>query len=191
MEDSIPESSSTRLSRVYDVARSLRPAALAFTRHFKLDPSLADDCLMESAQTVVKKVESAERFQKVGQLTDDSGQIGNLPAYIFTTFKNLVLAKLRDAERLQHLSESEWGSMASVRDVRRDIERTVLVGQIIKLFDPESRFIYDHLVLGYTYQEMADEFNAKFGKNLRVNALRSRFSKAIRRIINKVETQRK
>jgi DNA-directed RNA polymerase specialized sigma24 family protein len=165
------------IEKVFSVARSLLPAALAVVRSFKLDPTIAEDCLMEAAHLVLERLGDI----KAGRL-GQSAQITNVPGYIFTSYKHLVLAELRQSRRLQQVDDLELESMQSTPDLALEFERKLLIDEIIQHFDEQTRFIYDRLVLGYTYEEIVPAFENTFSVEVKANALRSRFSKAIQKI---------
>lgn len=174
--------SSEEIAEIYERARSLLPAAKAFGRQAKIDPVTAEEILMEAADRV------AEALQK------GNSEIHNLPAYLFTTYKHLILARVRENQREQSLTvrESQSGEEASPNDelellpdptdYYQKIETKILVDEIVRHMDEQTRFIFNHLLLDRTYKEIAVEFRKAFNKPIKENALRSKFSKAVDRL---------
>src|SRR5262249_22396650 len=73
--------------RVFEVALSLVPAAAAVARRYQLGPDTAHEVMMEAAKRVVESRASSHSKPKE--------RIRNLPAYLFSVGRNLMLAELR------------------------------------------------------------------------------------------------
>lgn len=100
-------------------------------------------------------------------------QIVSLPAYLFTSYKHRVFDLQAKRKREAQLDEINHDL---AMDVSREMETKVLLEEIVARMDDNLREIYDHLVLGYSYEEMEKSLGA------RANVLRSRFSKGLKRI---------
>jgi hypothetical protein len=101
--------------------------------------------------------------------------IENLSAYLFQTYKRLLLAEMekqnghrqRDLESYAALSESRLNADAE------ELERKILLQQIVVRMDGWMREIFELLTLGYSFEEIGrlrDEnghaLSTKFNKNL-------------------------
>ena len=164
------ETESEYKEKLFNVARSLIPAARAFGQNQGLRPGLAEDMMMESVKRIL------EYHQTHPDQTPH--QIKNLPAYIFTTARNLI------ADELQKQStETEFDDEAfSDEEPFARLERRILASEIVRRMNPKSRAIYGYLIRGHSYEEIAREFERKLGKKVTAATLRSDFSKTVRRI---------
>ena len=106
-------------------------------------------------------------------------RIVSLPAYLFTSYKHRVFDL--EAKRQRETQLDEINHELAI-DVSREMETKVLLEEIVVRMDDSLREIYDHLVLGYSYEEMEKRLGA------RANVLRSRFSKGLKRIANEIKS---
>lgn len=174
--------SSEEADRVFQVALSLIPAAEAFGRKFQLGSDTAHDVMMEAAKRVVESRRSTG--DKAG-----IGDIKNLPAYLFTVARNLMVAELR--RRKEEVSiEDHQNSLASRGIIQSDdfrfVENRILLAEIVKRMNPKARTIFTYRTYGYDYDEIADKFKG-MGYPTTPGTLRSELSKAIHRITKELE----
>lgn len=161
------------IQEVYEVARSLRPAAESFAKRFNLDVMSAEDLLMEAADKVLI----------VKELRPHT--IENLPAYLFTAYKNLLLSFARKAKKEQSLGDDEF-ELPNRYDAVEEIEHTILIDEIARHMDAQSRFIFHHRLLGYSYNEIAELYSEEFGVRTQDNVLRSKYNKTINRLLTEL-----
>jgi DNA-directed RNA polymerase specialized sigma24 family protein len=154
------------MAEIYEVARSLLPAARAFSKNLHLDSSTAEDTLMDAAFQVIKSGRKRSEIQ-------------NLPAYVFTAYKHLLFAHRNKTEGRQGFNDERWEQLPARVDAFQEIERRILIEQFAKHLDVKTKFIYDRILLDYTYREIAEEYRKEFNSRTNENALRSRFSKAL------------
>lgn len=162
------------VDKVYETARSLLPAAISFSIKKGLDPTLAEDLLMEAAENLLNRKSTGD--------TD----IKNIPGYLFTSFKNLVLNELQQNQRYEDLTEAQFGSLSDRQIAVSQIEKEILKEQIVRHLSPEARFIFNCLVLGYSFKEISSLFYQQFGLRMADNAIRSKYSKALQRTAKKL-----
>jgi DNA-directed RNA polymerase specialized sigma24 family protein len=98
-------------------------------------------------------------------------QVEKLIPYLRTSFKREVLARLK----AQRLSSFESG-LELEADSDFDLDRKILLEQIIARMDPVNRRITELLILGYSFEDIARQD----GKQS--NVLRSRYSKQLAKI---------
>lgn len=173
-------------TEVYNVARSLLPAAKSYAKRYSQnyaggDSAEAEDILMEATHKVIEN------------LQNKSTNIDNLPAYLFGTYKYLLLARFKRSHREQSLNDEQLETITSGNtDIYQELEQKILIEEIAARFDPRARFIFDHLVRDYSYEEIAEKYSEKFKTPIKPNALRSLYSKAIRKITEQLspETQK-
>ena len=107
--------------------------------------------------------------------------IANLSAYLYQTYKHLILAELekenghRQRER-ERLSEIESLSVSLLENV----ERKILVQQVIKHMDDWMREVFELLTLGHSFEEIwrLREEDA--------HVLRTKFSKQLKRLTKRI-----
>ena len=163
-----------KASDVYKAARALLPAAKSFSKKRGLDPALAEDFMMEAAYKVVNR----KHQEKV--------KIENLPAYLFTSFKRVVLEEIQKRQRYADLTDEQFESLSDQSATFATIEREILKEEIVRHLNAEARFIFDRLALGYSYKEISEMFSDEFGSSIQENVLRSKFSKAVQRLAKKL-----
>ena len=116
----------------------------------------------------------------VSRLTPERrAQIRDLPAYLFQTYKRLVLAELekRNAHSTRQLDDADL--LQCPIDADR-IERDILIQELIGRMDPWSRDVFETLSLGYSF----DEIGKALGRNPHV--VRNRFRLAIRKLASRI-----
>jgi len=151
------------------VARSLLPAARAMAGRAHQASVPVEDLMQEA-------------ISKVGPWRPRKSPIGNLPAYLFTTYKHLLWAYLRRTEQEVTLSESEWGMLPASANPSQTIEAKILIEEIVKRLKEEDRFIFNCLALDYSYREISQLYERQFGTKIGENVLRSKFSKAVKKL---------
>ena len=161
------------IQEVYEVARSLRPAAESFARRYNLDVMSVEELLMEAADKVLI----------VKELRPHT--IENLPAYLFTAYKHLLVPFARKTKKEQPLSDAEF-ELPNRYDVAEEIERTILIDEIARNMDAQSQFIFHHRLLGYSYKEIAELYSEEFGVRTQDNVLRSKYNKTISRLLTEL-----
>jgi DNA-directed RNA polymerase specialized sigma24 family protein len=157
------------------MAGAIWPKALSFAKSRDSDASVAHVSMMKAVAGASKAVSSGSR-------------IHDLESYLLTAYRRRLSREIRnndrEAQQTSALEDVNTLNVAS-RDVTAQMERNVLLKEIVRRMDAESRWIYEKLILGYTYEEMAKDKRMK-AKNIRANVLRSRFSKTLKRIATEV-----
>jgi DNA-binding CsgD family transcriptional regulator len=116
----------------------------------------------------------------VSQLAPERrAQIRDLPAYLFQTYKRLVLAELekRNAHSTRQLDDADL--LRWPIDADR-IDRNILIQELVGRMDPWSRNVFETLSLGYSF----DEIGKALGRNPHV--VRNRFRLAIRKLASRI-----
>ncbi|MGH9832188.1 MAG: sigma-70 family RNA polymerase sigma factor [Blastocatellia bacterium] len=113
------------------------------------------------------------------QFSQQLDQIKDLNAYLWRTFKRLVLNELEKENghrgKLEH-AKNEPAAEYLFGHHDEDLDRKILIQQIIRLMDAWTREVFELLAEGHSYEEIA----AMRGQP--ANALRSRFSKQLEKI---------
>lgn len=160
------------INKLHGVADSMLPAAKAFAKRVgNVDPVIVEDLMLKA-------------IDKVMSLKEKSfDEIDNLPGYVYTVYRRLFIDWYNKQARVQSIeSITELPAAPSFED----IEKRILLAEIIKMMNEQERFIYHYLVLGCSYNEIADKYGKTFHQKILANALRSKFSKAIQKIAKKI-----
>ncbi|HKY42556.1 MAG TPA: sigma-70 family RNA polymerase sigma factor [Pyrinomonadaceae bacterium] len=168
---SLPTAEETE--RVFQVARSLVPAAEAFARKNRLDPGTAHDAMEEAAKRVVAASPSPRKRTK---------PITNLPAYLFKVGRRLMIAQLQESK-----VEVPFENQDLPVNPVPNLERQILLSEIVSRMGPKARAVFRYRTLDYTYDEIAKEFK-KMGYKATAASLRSELSKATRRITEELRS---
>ena len=102
---------SDAFTEVYGTASSLLPAAQSFARQVGLDPALAEETLMDAADKVVD-------MKRKG-----TSEILNLPGYLFSTYKRLILILVRRSRNEEGRSDNLSEGLSDPSQVADAVER--------------------------------------------------------------------
>ena len=176
--------SSEEIAEIYETARSLLPAAKAIAKRARLSTHVAEDLLLEAAVQVIEHRERQELERKEReQRGEEIKEIESLPAYILTTYKHLLLTpRVKKIEKEQGLKDEKWARLPEQTDPSQVIAHLILSEEVIKHLDARASFIFEHRLLGYTYREIVERYEAKFGQRTDTAVLRSMFSKAVSKL---------
>jgi hypothetical protein len=128
---------------VFAAAGRLWQQAQAYASHIlpDNDPALIRTLLIKSAARVTRARE------------EQSQPITELDGYLFQTFKHVVLAALeKDNNRLRFETEAEIN--AELHGQIDNVERRILLNEIVAAMDEWTREVYEGLTLGYTFTEI-------------------------------------
>ncbi|MDT5296304.1 MAG: hypothetical protein QOJ76_3184 [Acidobacteriota bacterium] len=105
--------------------------------------------------------------------------IENLGAYLFQTYKHLLLAEMerRNGHRQRDLERHAALSEAGLNADAEELERRILLQQIVARMDGRMRETFELLTLGYSFEEI--------GRLRRENghALRTKFNKQLKQLV--------
>jgi DNA-directed RNA polymerase specialized sigma24 family protein len=159
---------------VYGIAGSVWPQAEAFA-NTALHDGAAGLRLMIKAVALVSRA----RLER-------GAQISNLPAYIFRTYKRLVLASLeiQNGHRKLEIAHTD-PEPAAISDASASLDELILIQQIIGRMDVWTRSVFELLTLGLTYDEIGEELGASG------HVTRTKYSKRIKRLIKQLDAETK
>jgi DNA-directed RNA polymerase specialized sigma24 family protein len=172
--DNSSRSSPEEADQVFEVALSLVPAAEAFARRRQLSSDTAHEMMMEAAKRVVESQASARYGARES--------IKNLPAYLFSVGRNLMLGELKRKKDEVQIDDDQ--DLAA--NYTESIENRILVSEIVQRMNPKVRAIFRYRTLGYGYDEIARKFK-EMGVKATGGSLRSELSKATKRITEELE----
>lgn len=151
-------------ARLVNAARRIERRALAFRRNELNDETVA----IELLETVVAA--AARR--------PNCCEIRNPEAYLWQSFRHLLNRELEmracfiavEDEKLERWAGSGWGSVA-------DMERHILIREILDRMPCELREISSALLIGFTEEEIAEQ------KGITASAVANRLSRRMRDFI--------
>jgi DNA-directed RNA polymerase specialized sigma24 family protein len=118
------------------------------------------------------------------KLAQPQNSIQDLTKYLFQTYKRLVLDELkkqRGHARIETESKSELVSLTV--SLSEDIDRKILIEQIIQRMDPWMRNVFELRSLDHSFDEIAAHLGEK------ANVIRSRFSKNLANLVKMVQKE--
>ena len=155
---------------VYKTAGEIWPRGRTFAHAIGMDDEIAHTAMIRAVAKVSQRLNQATTLQMQTP--------GELKAYLFTAFRNC----LRDEFKREHAKEATLVDLQDIADqstgesLAAQIERKILLEEIVQHMDTRTRFIYERLILGYSFEEIAE------AEGSHANQLRSMFSKRIRKI---------
>ncbi len=153
-------------SDVYRAAGKLFPSAEKYARDKLGDQAQTHRLLLKASALVTRK------------MTVHTEGFLNLGSYLFVTFKHLVLAELEKSNNHQKHERELFFQTAEATD---DLDRKILIQQIIQRMDGWTRTVFDLLALGYRNEEIAQMME------MPANRLRARYSKNLKKIGREIE----
>jgi len=150
---------------VYACANVIRPQARAYAARLLMynDAARADTLLLRAASQVTRVYE------------ENPGQIEDLHSYLFQSFKRVLLAELKKDNNRRRF-EAEASSAAELRGQADNVERRILLNELVEAMDPWTREVFEWLTLDYSFEEIGRFLGAK------PKAVRTRFYRRIERL---------
>jgi len=163
------------LPEVYEAARELWSHSERFISLTLGDADGAQRLMLKAAAAVSRRI------------SQDPDQIKNPRAYLRRSFKRLALDELEKENGHRDKIERARSDPAAsylFDHQEEDLDRKILIQQIIRLMDEETREVFEMLAEEHTYEEIA----ATLGKP--ANHIRSRFSKQLKKIKERFQSWR-
>lgn len=110
-------------------------------------------------------------------------QINELDGYLLQTFRRVVLAELEKDDNRRR-SESDAGFQAEWHAQASNVERRILLEEIVGLMDEWTRSVFEWLTLDYTFDEIARHL----GMNTKV--LRNKYNRRVNALIDELGVRR-
>lgn len=107
--------------------------------------------------------------------------ITNLNSYLSLTYKRLVLAKLEEDSGHRQRERAVADELPLTDSIVADVERKILVQQIIRRMDRWMREVFELLTLGYTFEEIGQSLG------MASNVVRSKYQKNLMRLKKQLE----
>lgn len=161
------------LPEVYEAARELWRQAENFVLSTLKDTAAGQRLMCKAAASVSR------------QFSQQPGQIEDLNAYLWRTFKRMVLNELEKEnghrDKLEHAG-NEPTAQYLFGHHNEDLDRKILIQQIIRLMDAWTREVFELLAEDHSYEEIAAM------RSQPANAIRSRFSKQLEKIRKQLQS---
>jgi len=159
-------------SDVFRAAGELWQQAEGYSRQVLRDGQ-AGQILLLQATALVSRV-----------YVERSDQIADLKAYLYQTFKRLVLAKLEKERGHRRLASEMFYQLTGEPDASAtDLDQKILLQQIIKRMGKWMREVFEQLVLGHTFEEIARNSNQD------AHRLRSKYNKQQKKLTKQIQAE--
>ena len=154
---------------VYNAAGEIWQRGRTFAHATGLDDEIAHTAMIRAVAKVSHRINEA---------TLNLQTPGELKAYLFTAFRHSLLDELKreHSKEVTPVALEEIADQSGGESLAAQIERKILLEEIVRHMDPKTRFIYERLILGYSFEEIAE------AEGTPSNKLRSMFSKRIKKI---------
>lgn len=111
--------------------------------------------------------------------------IANLSAYLYQTYKHLVLAELEKENGHRRRETERQTEIESLSvSLAEDVDRKILVQQIVRQMDDWMREVFELLTLGHTFEEIGRL------RNQNAHALRTKFNKHLKRLTKQIQSEK-
>lgn len=156
---------------IYEAAGRIWRRAQDYASRVLHDDARARTLLLKAASQVTRARDEREH------------QVNELDGYLLQTFKRLVLAELEKDDNRRRFEadagfQAEWHAQAS------NVERRILLNEIVGLMDEWTRSVFEWLTLDYTFDEIA----RYVGMNTKV--LRNKYNRHVRALIKDLGVRR-
>ena len=150
---------------VYQAVVSLREQAESYARATLGADDAGRTLMARAAATVTRALEARQE------------QITNLEAYLFQTYKRLVLAELeKERARARILAERAGEASRNGHNVSAEMDQYILIEQLRMRMNQRTRMVFDLLALGHTFEEIG----SMLGKSSR--AVRNNYYEQVARL---------
>lgn len=157
---------------VYQAAGELWPQAERYSISV-LQDGPAGQRILHNAAAIVSRI-----------YLERSGRINNLKAYLYQTFKRLVLAQLEKESGHRKLEAAMLSrTTEEAESLTTDIDRKILVQQIMQRMDRQMREIFELLVLGHTFEEIGQHLNRS------AHSIRTAYNRRLNRLIMQIKAE--
>lgn len=152
---------------IYKAAGRIWRRAQDYASRVLHDDARARTLLLKAASQVTRARDEREH------------QVNELDGYLLQTFKRLVLAELeKDNNRRRFESDAgfqaEWHAQAS------NVERRILLDEIVGLMDEWTRSVFEWLTLDYSFDEIARHLG------MSPKVLRNKYNRHVSALIKRV-----
>jgi len=159
---------------IYEIARKIWPVVVPSILRLLRDLQAGQAVMMKAAALVSRK------------LNEDPQKLTNLHGYLYRTFIHLLKEKAEKEGRHAELNRAMWlKSEASAKQSDEAIYEIILIHQLLKRTDPDTRTALELRLIGHTFEEIAK------WRGMNSNHLRSEWSKEVRRLARSCMRERR
>ena len=149
---------------VYNAAGEIWQQGRAFARNYGIDDAIAHTAMIRAVAKVSRRLQRPAPNLKTP---------GARKAYLFTAFTRCLFDERQKKDDFNRTTPDDVEALADDDGLAAQIERKILLEEIVRHMDPKTRYIYEQLTLGYSFEEIAE------AKGTQANRLRSAFSKRL------------
>lgn len=152
-------------ARVYETALALWPRAERASLQMLHDTATGQHLLMKACALVTRKH------------ADSPDAITNLPAYLYRTWRRLMLEELEKQNHHRQIEENLFAENAEPHHTRHSadqLDRRILLQQIVNRMDDWTRRVFEYQTLGFTFDEIASQMGGNG------HAIRIRYDRQIK-----------
>lgn len=171
LTDTFKESFPALNQDVYEAAGEFWPKALSLAKSKGFDNSDARAMLLKVVRDVSRAVNEPNR-----------DPIEMLPHYLSSAYERRIWKTLKEQKHHASLDEINQDLLSDTKTAEV-IQKKVLLAELVARMDPAILSIYEQLILGYSFEEIARK------EETRANVLRSRFSREVRRIAKAIKAR--
>jgi DNA-directed RNA polymerase specialized sigma24 family protein len=157
---------------VYFAAIAIWPQVHRFALKLIGDEVKARDLMLKTIARVSRRRQSGD-------------QIANLERYVLLVYKRLVLAAARRDKRFESIELESHRNQSLYFKALEEIERTILVDELIRRMEPAIAVIFERRILGYSFAEIAQEQKGS------APVLRNKFRRALLRLAHEIDCERR
>lgn len=151
--------------KIYEAAGEIWPEAETFALSTLHDAAAGRTLLTKAAANVSLAYASRP------------DEIVNLKGYLFKTFKYLVLAELRKIRLHENLTARiDFTSGGSLHASAEDLDKKILLEQLMAAMDGWTREVFELRLLGYTFDEIGRE------RGMLGASVRNRYNKSVKEL---------
>lgn len=119
------------------------------------------------------------------KFSSNQNHIQNLTAYLYTTFRHLILA---EQSRKKRHSELEKASVSKQNEIdfeesEEKLQQKILISQLRARMNDWMREVFDLQALGYQYKDLVPKYG------MSENIIRSKYSKNVLKLKNLIEKE--
>jgi DNA-directed RNA polymerase specialized sigma24 family protein len=160
--------------QVYQTAKEIWAPAKRFAARYLSDPD-------EAGRLMLKAVARVSRA-----LAENDSDIRNPRAYLYRTFKRLVLSDIeKESNRREKLDGWLRDRERGEKDEEAEINRKILLNELRRRMDEWTREVFDLLSMDYKYEELVPDYGTA------ANVIRSKFSKRLAGLARAIQAEMK
>jgi hypothetical protein len=127
-------------------------------------------------QLMMKAVAAVSRIR-------ESTPIGNLAAYLYRSYKRLILAELEKEKGHQRIMSGRFSSDDFINETEDELNRKILINELRRRMDNWTREVFDYLCLEYKFKDLVPRYGTA------ENVIRSKYSKKVAKLARRITAE--